>query len=83
VAINEKRDKLVCNLLQNTTEAGDIPLNSPAIPSAGLPFPDISMAQVEKAILYAGNTTPSADEIPTCILKAAGPLIKDKISILY
>jgi ribonuclease HI len=83
VAINEKRDILVRNLLQNSAEAGDISLDSPAVPSASLPFPDISMAQIEKSILHAGTTAPGADGIPTCILKVAWPLIKDKVLMLY
>jgi hypothetical protein len=41
------------------------------------------MAQVEKAVLHAGNTTPGADELPTCILKVAWPLIKDRVLALY
>ncbi|EED14661.1 reverse transcriptase, putative [Talaromyces stipitatus ATCC 10500] len=81
VTIHEKRDVLVRNLLQNSAEAGDIPLDSPAVPSTSLYFPDISMLQVEESVLQAGNTAPGADEIPTCILKVAWPLIKDKISL--
>ncbi|EED12710.1 hypothetical protein TSTA_052330, partial [Talaromyces stipitatus ATCC 10500] len=79
VTIHEKRDVLVRNLLQNSAEAGDIPLDSPAVPITSLYFPDISMSQVEESILQAGNTAPGADEIPTCILKVAWLLIKDKI----
>jgi hypothetical protein len=41
------------------------------------------MAQVEKAVLHAGNTTPGVDEIPTCIIKVAWPLIKDRVLTLY
>ncbi|EED15832.1 reverse transcriptase, putative [Talaromyces stipitatus ATCC 10500] len=41
------------------------------------------MSQVEESILQAGNTAPSADEIPICILKVAWPLIKDKVQMLY
>ncbi|EED20817.1 reverse transcriptase, putative [Talaromyces stipitatus ATCC 10500] len=78
VTIHEKRDVLVCNLLQNLAEAGDIPLDSPAVPTTSLYFPDIIMAQVEESVLQAGNTAPGSDEIPICILKVAWPLIKDK-----
>jgi ribonuclease HI len=83
VALQEKRDILSRNLLQNTAEAGDIPLDTPAVPSCSLPLPDITMAQVEKSILQAGNTTPGVDELPTCIIKAAWPLIKDRVLALY
>lgn len=41
------------------------------------------MAQVEKSVLQAGNTTPGADELPTCIIKVAWPLIKDRVLALY
>jgi hypothetical protein len=61
--LHEKRDILARNLLQNSAELGDIPLDTPADPSHSLPFPDITMAQVEKAVLHAGNTTPGIDEI--------------------
>lgn len=77
VSAQDKRSVLVQNLLQNTAEIGDIPLNSPAVPSTSLPFPDITLAQVETSILKAGNTAPGADELPTDILKVAWPLIKD------
>ena len=83
IAVHEKRDVLARNLLQNLAEAGDIPLDSPAVPSTSLYFPDLSIKQVEESVLQAGNTAPGADEIPTCILKVAWPLIKDKILMLY
>jgi hypothetical protein len=41
------------------------------------------MAQVEKAVLHAGNTTLGHDELPTSILKIAWPLIKEKVLTLY
>jgi hypothetical protein len=78
-----KRDILARNLLQNSTETGDIPINTPAVPSSSLPFPDISMTQVERAVLDAGNTTPGSDELPTSILKVAWPLIKNRVLSLY
>ena len=83
IALHEKQDILVRNLLQNTAEAGDIPMDTPTVPSCSLPFPDITMAQAEKAVLQAGNTTPGSDKIPTCILRVAWPLIKDKVLELY
>ena len=83
VALEEKRDILAQNLLYNTAEAGDIPLDIPTVPSNLLPFPDITMAQVETAVLRAGNTAPGADELPTCILKVAWPLIKERVLALY
>jgi hypothetical protein len=42
--IQAKRDILARNLLQNTAEAGDIPLDTPTVPSRSLQFPKIAMA---------------------------------------
>ena len=64
VTTQAKRDILVRNLLQNSAEAGDIPLDTPAVPSKSLPLPEITMAQVEQAVLLAGNTTPEMDYLP-------------------
>ncbi|KAI9039460.1 reverse transcriptase [Aspergillus affinis] len=83
VDIQEKRDILARNLLQNSAEAGDIPSDTPTVSSRSLPFPGVSMAQAEKAVLHAGNTTPGSDGLPTSILKAAWPLIKNRVLALY
>jgi hypothetical protein len=83
MALHEKRDILVHNLLQNSVEAGDISLETLAVPTYSLPFPDITMAQIEKAVLYVGNTIPRFDELPTSIFKTAWPLIKDRVLVLY
>jgi hypothetical protein len=71
VALHEKHDILVHNLLQNSAEVGDISLETPAVPTCSLPFPDITMAQIEKVVLYIGNTTPRFNELPISILKTA------------
>ena len=83
VSLLEKRAVLVNNLLQNTAEVGDIPLDCPTVLTASLPFPDITDTDIEQAILRAGNTAPGADEIPTNILKVTWPLIKDKARLLF
>ena len=83
VSLPEKRSVLVRNLLLNIPEAGDIPLDCPTVPLATLPFADVTETDVEQAILHAGNTAPGADEIPTCILRIAWPLIKDKVLLLF
>ncbi|EED20797.1 hypothetical protein TSTA_039910, partial [Talaromyces stipitatus ATCC 10500] len=83
VSVQEKQDLLVRNLLQNITEAGDIPLDCPAISTTTLPFPKITIAQVEKSILKARNTAPGEDKLQTNILKMAWLLIKDKILFLF
>jgi ribonuclease HI/endonuclease/exonuclease/phosphatase family metal-dependent hydrolase len=78
-----KRAVLVNNLLQNTASAGDIPTDCPTAAVTALPFPDITESAIEQAILQAGNTAPGEDEIPTCILKVAWPVIKDKVLLLF
>jgi hypothetical protein len=47
VTIQAKYNILVCNLLQNSAEAGDILLDIPAVLSKSLPLPEITIAQVE------------------------------------
>jgi hypothetical protein len=79
----DKRSVLVENLLQNTAEVGDVPFDALTVPSATLFFPEIRDTDIERAILQASNTAPRADEIPTCILRTAWPLIKDKVYSLF
>lgn len=83
ISLPDKRDILVRNLLQNPSEAGDILLDTPTVPSIALPFPLVQDTDVERAILQAGNTALGADEIPTSILQAAWPLIKDRVGQLF
>ena len=78
-----KQTVLINNLLQNTAEAGDIPMDCPTAPAAALPFPEITELAIEQAILQAGNTAPGIDEIPTCVLKVAWPLIKNLVVQLF
>lgn len=78
-----KRDVLARNLLQNVAEAGDIPLTAPAVPTASLPFPDITEQEIERCILGAGNTTPGQDEIPTPILRIGWPYLKKHVVNLF
>ena len=78
-----KQTVLVNNLLQNTAEAGDIPMDCPTAPAAALPFPEVTELAIEQAILQAGNTAPGIDEIPTCVLKVAWPLIKNLVLQLF
>jgi hypothetical protein len=79
VSLLDKRDVLARNLLQNSSVAADIPLDTLTIPSIALPFPLVQDSNVERAILQAGNTVPRADKILTCILQAAWLLIKSTV----
>jgi hypothetical protein len=78
-----KRDVLARNLLQNVAEIGDIPLDSPTVPSISLPFPDITDTEVCKAVLNARNTAPGEDEITTEVLRIGWSLIKTLVISLF
>ncbi|KAI0994800.1 hypothetical protein K3495_g13381, partial [Podosphaera aphanis] len=62
---------LARNLLCNQSEAEDIPLSAPSVPRAALPFPELTLSEISRAILGAGNTTPGKDQIPTAVLRLA------------
>jgi Reverse transcriptase (RNA-dependent DNA polymerase)/Endonuclease-reverse transcriptase len=83
VTLPDKRSVLVANLLQRSVEAGDVPLDAPTVPRAALPFPEVLMTDVERAILRTGSTAPGADEIPTCVLRVAWPLIRERVYNLF
>ena len=78
-----KRDVLARNLLQNVAEIGDIPLDSPTVPSISLPFLDITDTEVCKAVLNARNTAPREDEITTEVLRIGWSLIKTLVISLF
>src|SRR5438045_1509558 len=82
-SMEEKQDILVRNLLTNTAKAGDIPFNSPTMATRKINSPPITVADICKAILKAGNTAPGLDEIPTAVLKVAWPLIETRVHILF
>ncbi|KAI0991181.1 hypothetical protein K3495_g17006, partial [Podosphaera aphanis] len=62
-----KREVLLKNLLCNKSGVADIPLTTPTVASAELPFPQIDFDEISNAILRAGNTTAGKDEIPTAV----------------
>lgn len=78
----EKSEILMRNLLTNHAEVGDIPLDAASVPRALLPFPTVTLEEMETAVINAGNTAPEIDEIPTSTLKHAWPLIKEYIKQL-
>lgn len=79
----EKRQVLLNNLLSNPTEVCDIPFQAPTVPIRSVPFPTLTLQEIQNSLLRAGNTAPGSDEIPTCILKIAWPLIKESICVLF
>ncbi|KAI0997366.1 hypothetical protein K3495_g10818 [Podosphaera aphanis] len=78
--IEEKRDVLARNLLHMTSDAGDIPLDSPAVSLHNLPFPDITDGEIKNSVFSAGNTAAGEDEIPTAVLKICWHLIEGNVS---
>lgn len=78
-----KMEVLAKNLLTNPSNVGDIPMDSPAVPSTSLPFTTPSIEEIRDAILRTGNTAPGVDEIPTIILRHAWPLIEELILSLF
>ncbi|KAI0992648.1 hypothetical protein K3495_g15537, partial [Podosphaera aphanis] len=83
VSLEDKRDVLTRNLLRNTSEADDIPLDAPTVGRAILPFPDLTLHEIRDSILGAGNTAPGEDEIPTAILKKGWSLIGSAVTNLF
>lgn len=83
VSLEEKRDVLARNLLQNTSEADDIPLDAPAVGRAILPFPDLTLHEIRESIFGACNTALGEDEIPTTILEKEWSLIESSVSDLF
>src|SRR5271165_3702020 len=69
--IEEKRDILLCNLLTNLAKVSDIPFDSLTAATCKIDFPLVTVTDICKFILGAGNTTPGLDEIPTAVLKTA------------
>lgn len=80
VSLEDKQDMLARNLLRNTSEADDIPLDTLTIGRAILPFPDLTLHEIRDSILGAGNTAPGEDEIPTAILKKGWSLIGSAVT---
>ncbi|KAI1000325.1 hypothetical protein K3495_g7870 [Podosphaera aphanis] len=83
VSLEDKWGVLARNLLRNTSEADDIPLDAPTVGRAILPFPDLILHEIRDSILGAGNTAPGEDEIPTAILKMAWSLIGSPVTNLF
>jgi ribonuclease HI/endonuclease/exonuclease/phosphatase (EEP) superfamily protein YafD len=79
----EKQDLLIKELLTNSAEVGDIPFNSPSLAARAIKFPEVSIQDIRKSILQAGNTAPGTDEIPTKLLQTAWPLIEDLVLRLF
>ncbi|KAI0999655.1 hypothetical protein K3495_g8545 [Podosphaera aphanis] len=81
--LEDKRDVLFRNLLQNQSDTEDISLSTPTVPTTSLPFPDLTIEEVSRSILGAGNTNPGKDQIPTAVFRLAWPQISDIILNLF
>lgn len=77
-----KGDLLARCLLANQSEVEDIPLTSPAVANASLPFPKLT-SELSRAIVGANNTPPGKDRIPTAVLRLAWPKIADLVLDLF
>ena len=82
-SLEEKGEVLIKNLLTNAAEVGDIPPDTPTVPRAALPFPEITDIEAENAVLRAANTAPGADEVTTAVLLKAWALIKNLVLRVY
>src|SRR5271157_2356727 len=69
--IEEKCDILLCNLLTNLAEVGNIPFDSSTAATCKIDFSPVTVTDICKFILGARNTTSSLDEIPIAVFKTA------------
>ncbi|KAI1001172.1 hypothetical protein K3495_g7025 [Podosphaera aphanis] len=81
--IEEKREVLARNLLHTNSDAGDTPLDSPAVSLHNLPFPDITDGEIKNSVFSAGKTAAGEDEIPTVVLKIGWHLIEGNAFQLF
>ncbi|CCU79231.1 reverse transcriptase, putative [Blumeria hordei DH14] len=81
--LQEKRDVLARNLLQNVSEVADVALDVLSVDTASLTLPDLMPAEIKDSVIKAGNTAPGEDEIPTAILKIGWPLMETPVSSLF
>ncbi|KAI1004606.1 hypothetical protein K3495_g3606 [Podosphaera aphanis] len=81
--LEDKREVLFRNLLQNHSDTEDVSLSTPTVPTMSLPFPDLTIEEVSRSILGAGNTTPGNDQIPTAVLRLSWPQISDIVLNLF
>ena len=79
----EKREVLIENLLVSLAEAGDIPMDTPAVPTRAIELPTLSMEEIQASILGCSNTAPGSDEITSEVLRHAWPLIADHVYSLF
>ncbi|KAI1007062.1 hypothetical protein K3495_g1149 [Podosphaera aphanis] len=70
VTLTENIKVMVDNLLVNSAETT-------------LPFPPLTLEEIRRSGLNAGNTSTGADEVPTAILRLVWPLIESHILNLF
>ena len=82
-SIEEKCDILLCNLFTNLAKVSNILFDSFTAATYKIDFSFVTVIDICKFILGAGNTTPSLDEISTAVLKTAQLLIESQILALF
>jgi hypothetical protein len=81
VSAEEKAPLLRATHLPQDRQAEDIPWTAP--PPQERRWPAITMEEVERSILRAGNTAPGQDEVPPDALKLAWPELGEEVHGLY
>lgn len=79
----DKRNILLKTFFCNHSLITDIPMDTPSVPKTSLPFPELTTAEVNSAILGSGNTTPGIDGIPNSLLRLAWPQISKLVTELF
>lgn len=81
--LEDKRDVIARNLLCNQSGTEDISYTAPTVSITTLPFPHITEAEVTRAILGVGTSTPGEDGISTAILRLAWPQISSTVINIF
>ncbi|CCU74408.1 reverse transcriptase [Blumeria hordei DH14] len=57
--LQEKRDVLARNLVQNASEVADVASDVPSVGTASLTVPDLTPAETKDSVINSGNTVPA------------------------
>lgn len=78
-----KRQVLLSNLLDNSTDMRDILFQTPSVPVRSIFTAACNSSRSLRLFIRAGHTAPGLDEISTYFLKIAWPLVKEHIYALF
>ena len=82
-SINNKKNLLRLTHLPATRSDADILIPEGAQDGTTRVWPDLTLHEIEQALLKANNTAPGADEISTEAIKKAWPYISNLICSLF